>query len=76
MKQIDTGYRDLAGKPIFVGSVLSNPSHERCFDVYPGVVKIDADGEFYVSCQSTKNKKGGSSYSLRKSTVCDVLVIS
>lgn len=74
-RKIDTGFTDIANKPIFVGSTVSNPSHERIFDVFPGIVKIDSDGDFYVSCQSTINKNGGSVYSLTKSSASKILVI-
>lgn len=58
-ERLDTGYRDLAGNIIYIGSTLSDPTFERAFDCYPGIVKVDEDGKFFVSYKSTKNKNGG-----------------
>ena len=57
-ERIDTGFRDLAGNVIYIGSSISNPTHERIFDGYPGVVKLDEDGRLRVYHKSTKNDHG------------------
>ena len=74
-ERIDTGFRDLAGNIIYVGSTLSDPTLERAFDCYPGVVKIDDDGELYVRYLSTKNKNGGAIRCLCNSVASKSLVI-
>ena len=74
-ERIETVYTDLAGNPIYIGSTLSNPTFERVFDCYPGVVKVDESGRLYISCQSTKNKNGVIIRGLEKSVASKVLVI-
>ena len=34
-EKIDTGYTDLAGNPIYIGSVLSDPTTERISNCQP-----------------------------------------
>ena len=75
-ERIDTGYRDLAGNIIYVGSTLSNPSHERAFDVYLGTVQIDDDGILYIHYQSKKNKNGVGYQKLTTAVAKNVLVIT
>ena len=74
-EKIDTGFRDLAGNIIYIGSIISNPIHERIFDGYPGVVKLDEDGRLRVYHKSTKNKQGLSSYELSNRIAKNILVI-
>ena len=77
-ERIDTGFRDLAGNIIYVGSTLSDPTFERAFDCYPGIVKIDDDDDddkFYVRYQSMKNKNGGGIRCLCNSVAKKSLVI-
>ena len=75
-ERLDTGYRDIAGNIIYVGSTLSDPSHERAFDVYPGVVYRDYTGKFSINYQAKKNKNGSCSRPLTKKSAAECLVIS
>ena len=74
-EKIDTGYTDLAGNPIYIGSVLSDPTTERISNCSHGVVEVDDDGRLYISYKSTKNKKGVITRGLENSVVSKVLVI-
>ena len=66
-EKIDTGYRDLAGNIIYVGSTLSDPTFERAFDVQSGVVYIDYAGKLAIKYQSKFNKNGSvSQYLIQK----------
>ena len=73
-ERIDTGYRDLAGNTIYIGSRLSNPKHERYFDVHPGIVKVDHDGRLIVYSIS-RIGNGCASCALDKHFAADCLVI-
>ncbi len=74
-EKLDTGYKDIAGNIIYIGSTLSNPSFERAFDVFPGVVYVDYDGKLAINYKSRKNKNGGGTQYLNKSVASKCLVI-
>ena len=75
-ERIDTGYRDLAGNIIYIGSTLSDPTHERIFDVFPGVVEVDHEGKLIIKYQSKVNKNCIVSRYLNKKVAEKSLVIN
>ena len=79
---ISTNLLDKNGNQIFVGSCISYPFYEKCFDCFPGVVKYsfkkssnDNSRHFIVYCKSTRNRNGAITYDINEHIAAQSIVI-